>query len=167
MMWWLLPVVRAAKRSSPSPSRDTRTDAARQACSERCRTEGAQAARTAGEESAACDRGVMTGVDVLAFGESSSIADLHRAVLDVDVSELTAIRVSLARLFAVIFSPIGSSNRSDGVGCVNFKRRRTAAHRADDYRAQPAAEQSDLARCTDSVHQHALIYREGCRCAQL
>src|SRR6202030_2481992 len=108
-------------------------------------------------ESAACHRRVFTLLDVLAFGRSRGIAELHRAVVDAEVCKLKAIGVSLASVVVGMHLKIGAANSSDGVGSVHFECRRTATHRADDYRVQTTAQQSDLARRADSVHQDAVV----------
>ena len=162
----------AVKPSSTSVY--TYTNAARQAYSKCCRTERQKSPSRPLLEDAACDLEVMTGGDIPAFVLAlllarllAVIAHLHRAFIDINVSEPKAIRVFLIRVCAEIFTPLGPANRSDGVGGAHFKCRQTAAHSAEDYRVQMAAEQSDPAGHTDSVHHDALVYRQHGRRAQL
>src|ERR1019366_4575725 len=115
----------AVKPSSTSVY--TYTNAARQAYSKCCRTERPKNSPSrALLEDAACDLEVMTGGDIPAFVLAlllarllarllAVIAHLHRAFIDINVSEPKAIRVFLIRVCAEIFTPLGPANRSDGV----------------------------------------------------
>src|SRR5271167_1065159 len=159
--------MRPAERSGSS--RDSDADAACRTYSKRCRSEGTHTAYSATPEPecAASDFGVLALADVLAFGRTGVIAELHGAVLDVEGGSLAASLGALVLIFVVAGIPFGTADRSDGVGRVHFKCRRATAHRAHDYRMQVAAEQADLAWRTDSVDEDAVIDGKGRRCAQL
>ena len=83
------------------------------------------------------------------------------------VISVDAILVSGARVSTAMYPKIRPSNRSDSIGCMNFKCRGAAPHRSVDYRMKIASQQSDLARRADPVHKDTLIYRQRCRGGQL
>ena len=149
----------AIKRSGSC--RDTHTYAGRQTYSNRSRTHGSDAALP---ECAASDFGVFTFVDVLTHGRIFGIADLYRTVVDVDLGGFPATVVVIC---VVVLIPLGSANRSDGVGRIDFEGRGTSAHRAQYHGMQIAVQQPDLARRTDAIDEDALVDGDGRGCAKL